>query len=89
MKRPLLVDQRENGKGDYWVVIRGGNRSVSFTSEMYVSRSNAIRAAKKHIADIDPVPVAFSYWTGDRMPRPSADGMSYSLDRTLVTERIR
>lgn len=89
MKRRLLVDQRENEKGDFWWVVRGGNRSVDLTSEMYPSRSNALRAARGFIRRIAPVPVTFTFWTGDRQPRPSADGLSWSIDRRRVTENIR
>lgn len=86
MKRPLLVDQRENDRGDFWYVVRGGNRSVDLTSQMYPSRDSAKRAARSFIARIAPVSVLFSYWTGDR---PTSGDRFSALYRTLVTERIR
>lgn len=89
MKRPHLVNQRENGRGQFWYTVRGGNGANLLTSEMYPTRSNAIRAARRYIASIDPVPVVFTYWTGLtpatmrrwHSPNPNA--------RRTVTERIR
>lgn len=89
MKRPQLVNQRENDTGDFWYTVRGGNGANELTSEMYPTRSNAIRAARRYIASIDPVPVRFSYWKGLlpatlkgwHLPSPDA--------RRQVTERIR
>ncbi|OBG32385.1 YegP family protein [Mycolicibacter heraklionensis] len=89
MKRPLLVDQRENDKGHFWYVVRGGNRQVLTTSEMYLSRDGALRAARNFIELIAPVQVEFSYWAGDR-PRLDRFGMRRTdLDRKLVRELIR
>lgn len=86
MKRPLRIEQRENDRGDYWFVLRGGNHQVMTVSEMYPTRDGALRAARRHIELIDrELPLVFSYWAGDRKPRPSAD----SLSCTMVTERIR
>lgn len=88
-ERRLLVDQRENERGDFWYVVRGGNRQVLTTSEMYPTRDGALRAARRFIVRIYPVPVAFSYWTGDR-PRLDRFGLRRTdLDRTRVTETIR
>ncbi|CAA0129285.1 Uncharacterised protein [Mycolicibacterium vanbaalenii] len=89
LKRPHLVDQKENATGQFWYTVRGGNGANLLTSEMYPTRSNAIRAARRYIASIDPVPVRFTYWTGLtpvtlagwHAPSPTA--------RRQVTERIR
>lgn len=89
MKRPHLVNQRENEQGDFWYTVRGGNGSNLLTSETYPSRSNAIRAARAYIASIDPVPVRFTFWTG-LTPVVMRGWHSSSSDaRKQVTERIR
>ncbi len=89
MKRPHLVDQRENEQGDFWYTVRGGNGANLLTSQMYPTRSNAIRAARAYIASIDPVPVRFAYWTG-LTPQVMRSWHSPSPDaRKQVTERIR
>lgn len=80
--RPLRVKQRESGAGQFWYVVCGGNTQVLTTSEMYPSRSNAIRAARRFIKVIAPVPVLFTYWTGGRHP-------GTDLPRRVATERIR
>lgn len=89
LKRPHLVDQRENETGQFWYVVRGGNGANVLTSEMYVSRKNAIRAARRYIASIDPVPVRFTYWTG-LTPKVLAQWDAPSpTARRRVTESIR
>ena len=62
--------------------MRGGNGAKMLTSEMYPTRSNAIRAARAFIALIAPAPVKFTYWVGPRPPRrwPGLD---------VVTELVR
>lgn len=80
--RRLLVDQRESTAGQFWYVVRGGNGQVLTTSETYSSRDGAVRAARNFIVLIDPVPVMFSRWTGDRPPRAV-------LNRTRVYEDFR
>ncbi|MCV7424378.1 hypothetical protein H7K45_27915 [Mycobacterium yunnanensis] len=87
MKRPHLVNQRENEQGDFWCTVRGGNGANLLTSETYPSRSNAVRAARAYIASVDPVPVVFTYWTGDR-PRDVGQ-TARGLVRSAKTERIR
>lgn len=89
MKRPQLVNQNESDEGQFWYTVRGGNGANLLTSEMYPTRSNAIRAARAYIASIDPVPVTFTHWVGlvpetlQRWHSPSPDACR------RVTERIR
>lgn len=83
LKRPLQVEQRES-EGEFWYVLKGSNGRVTSTSETYFQRANAVRAARKFIASIDPVPVAFTFWTG---PSPAAD--PNGVVRRRQTVRIR
>ncbi len=68
-RRRMMVWQRErlipaneaNGTAAHWVfwfVVRTGT-VTSLTSETYYSRSNAVRAARRFIAAVAPVPVRF------------------------------
>ncbi|AQT78293.1 hypothetical protein B1R94_02155 [Mycolicibacterium litorale] len=81
MKRPIRIDQRENGQGDYWYTLRGGNGANTTTSKMYDTRDGAKRAARGIIAAITPAPVVFQYWSG-----PTTVGGRGEL--RLVTERL-
>lgn len=63
-RRPIYVNQRENGKGGFWYTVRGGNGENVLTSKMYVERWRAARAARAFIASIRPAPVHFSYRSG-------------------------
>jgi hypothetical protein len=83
MKRPQLVRQDESDVGQFWYTVRGGNGSNLLTSEMYPTRSNAIRAARAYIGSIDPVPVSFTFWVGAVPPRGDFG------DAKTVTERVR
>lgn len=64
MKRPVYVDQLENGRGDFWYTVRGGNGENVLTSKMYRDRWRAVRAARAFIALIAPAPVVFHHWCG-------------------------
>ncbi len=83
--RRLLVDQRESDAGQFWYVLRGGNGQVLSTSEMYPTRDGALRAARRFIALIAPVPVTFTYSTGNRPPITDPN----LLPPKRVTERVR
>lgn len=82
-RRPIRVQQRESDAGEFWYVLKGVNGLVTSASEMFASRSNAIRAARNFIASIDPVPVIFTYWTGPLPPHGDWDAAR------PVTERVR
>lgn len=85
-QRPIAVVQREevteDGDAVFWYVIKGRNGKITAVSEMFPSRKNAVRAARRFIAEIAPVPVKFTYCTG---PVPPRRGKGYRV----VTERIR
>lgn len=89
MKRPHLVNQHENAWGDFWYTVRSGNGANLLTSEMYPTRSNAVRAARRYIASIDPVPVVFTYWTGLTLATMRRWHSPHPHARRTVTERIR
>lgn len=82
MRPQMYVKQRENGAGEFWYAVKAANGHVVATSEMYPSRTNAIRAARAFIRLIAPVQVEFTYCTG---PVPPARGKGYGF----VTELIR
>lgn len=76
--RRLRVDQKENDQGEFWYTVDRGNASTMLTSEMYPTRSNAIRAARGFINAVGPVPVTFSYWKG---PRTGPGKFQYIVER--------
>ena len=86
MTRMLAVEQREEvtdaGDAIFWYVLKGRNGKTTAVSEMFPTRANAIRGARRFIAEIAPVPVKFTYCTG---PVPPRRGKGY---RT-VTEVVR
>lgn len=82
--RPIRVVQKENDTGDFWYAILGGNGEPMLHSEMYPTRSNALRAAKRFIAMVDPAPVSFTYW---KVNRPGSGRLLTTV--VAVTERIR
>ena len=43
----MKIEIRKSDLGGWWFVLLGRNSKVVMTSEMYVSRSNARRAARK------------------------------------------
>lgn len=91
--RPMHVVQDENDHGEFWYVIKGGNHQTTARSEMFPSRSNAKRAARRYIAAIDPVRVKFTYWTGPlpivKDPMYPFRGLFSTDTRRTVTEVIR
>lgn len=93
MKKPMHVVQDENEHGEFWYVLKGGNHQTTAVSEMFPSRSNAKRAARRFIASIDPVPVTFTYWTGPlpivKDPTRPLLGFFSTDTRQTVTETIR
>lgn len=83
MKRPITVEQRENDKGEYWYLVRAGNRETVLVSQTYRKRWRAVRAARAFIASIAPAPVEFRYVTG-----PTATAVQAGTARGRAGQRV-
>lgn len=80
MARPITVDQRENGTGDFWFAVAAGNGETVLTSKMFSTRPRAKRAARAFIQSVTPAPVRFTFWSGPT-PLVRASGRGRGVPR--------